>query len=839
MQHLQQPEGTSTGISDARLAIDRAVFSGLAGNVTLESALATLCQTVEQQCPGLFCSILVLGQAGARLFHAAAPSLPASFSQAINGVAVGPNEGLFGAAAYRKEDVIVSDIASDPRVASWRDLALKHGLRACRLAPVISSEGSVLGMFAVYCREARPPNSQEQELIQWTTPLIAIMMERKRADDSLGREREPLHAEAASQMASERLGMAMWAAGLSMWDCDVPTGKVYLSEGWSVLLGGEPQETHTTVQELLQITHPEDQERVWRLSGKNVKGEIPRYREEHRVRNSTGKWIWVESTGKVVSRDRKGRVLRMMGTNVDISERKHREEALRHSEANHRSMMAAAPYGIYCVDPDGKFLFVNPALVEMLGYDSPEELMSVNINKSVYLSSDERARLIRENPGGMNGVEAEWKRKDGALLTVRLGSRAVRDAGGNITHYEVIGEDVTEKRELERQLLQAQKMDAVGRLAGGIAHDFNNLLTIIGGHLALLQETSTGPSPHFEGIEQAQKAADRAVVLTRQLLTFSRMQFLQPKIINLNAVVTEIAKLLPPLLGANIELVIVPGPNLGCVKADPGQIEQVILNLAANARDAMPAGGKLVVETANVALNAEHARLHPPLTAGQYVMLAVSDPGVGIDAETQARIFEPFFTTKEKGKGTGLGLSTVYGIVKQSNGHILVDSTPGRGTKFRIYLPLVKEPADTIKPVSVAPRALRGNETVLLVEDEKGVRQVAWHYLNRSGYTVLEARNGREALEIARQYPHRIHVLITDMVMPGIGGSELAKQMALLQPETRVVYMSGYSETALFEHNGVAPDLVLLPKPFTQESLTSAVRDAIDRGAKPKDLTNL
>jgi len=252
----------------------------------------------------------------------------------------------------------------------------------------------------------------------------------------------------------------------------------------------------------------------------------------------------------------------------------------------------------------------------------------------------------------------------------------------------------------------------------------------------------------------------------------------------------------------------------------------------------MPAGGKLVLETANVALNAEHARLHPPLAAGQYVMLAVSDPGVGIDPETQARIFEPFFTTKEKGKGTGLGLSTVYGIVKQSNGHILVDSTPGRGTKFRIYLPLVKEPADAIKPVSVAPRALGGNETVLLVEDEKGVRQVAWHYLNRSGYTVLEAQNGREALEIARQYPHRIHVLITDMVMPGIGGSELAKQMALLQPETRVVYMSGYSETALFEHNGVAPDLVLLPKPFTQESLTSAVRDAIDRGAKPKDLTN-
>ena len=793
---------------------------------------------------------------------------------------------------------------------------------------------------------------------------------------------ERKQAEAAGQITGERHSIALEASGLSIWDRDVATGKVCLSEGWSVTLGGEPKETKTTLQELLQIAHPDDRERLWNVAFETLKDKISSYREEHRVRNMKGEWLWIESTGEVVERDQNGRALRMVGTNVDISERKRteakrmvisetssldelfqlihrelkkviyaencfiafydrqsnlfsfpffvdkydmpppphkaerscmayvlrsdrpqlipdelaeslaaqgeieivgtnspswlgvplkspsemigalvvqhyekkdaytqrdveflssvasqiaiaierkrREEALKLSEANHRSMMAAAPYGIYCVNTEGKFLFVNPALVEMLGYDSAQELLSININEGVYGSLEERARLIHEHPDGMNGVEVDWKRKDGQHITARLAGRPVHDASGAVAYYEVIAEDVTEKRKLERQLLQAQKMEAVGRLAGGIAHDFNNLLMVINGQLELLHGKSAASDPRTQKIEQAQKAADRAAALTRQLLAFSRMQVLQPKIINLNAVVTEISKLLVPLLGANIELAIQPDQNLGCVKADPGQIEQVILNLAVNARDAMPKGGRLGVETANVELDETYARLHPPLTAGHYVMLAVSDTGMGMDAETQGRIFEPFFTTKEKGKGTGLGLATVYGIVKQSNGYIWVDSKPGQGTRFTVHLPLVEEPADSREPVKVSSHPLAGTETILLAEDENDVREVAREFLTQSGYTVIEAKNGGEALEIAKKYPHRIHVLLTDMVMPGISGSELAKQMASVRPETRVVYMSGYSQYTVFEQKDVDPDAVLLQKPFTRDSLARAVRHVID-----------
>ncbi len=356
---------------------------------------------------------------------------------------------------------------------------------------------------------------------------------------------------------------------------------------------------------------------------------------------------------------------------------------------------------------------------------------------------------------------------------------------------------------------------------------------VIRGHTELLLDRLRADDWHYRKVEQIQKAADRAAGLTRQLLAFSRMQVLQPKVIDLNAVVAEMGKMLPRLIGEDIELSIQVEPRLAHVKADPGQMEQVILNLAVNARDAMPRGGKLVIETANVELDEAYARRHPPLVPGCHVMLAVTDNGIGMGAETQSHIFEPFFTTKEKGKGTGLGLATVYGVVKQSGGYIWVYSEPGRGTTLKIYLPRVEEPVEPSRPAQLAGELPQGSETILLAEDERDVRDVAREFLSMCGYTVLEAKDGVQAIEIASRHPGPIHLLVTDMVMPAMSGRELAARLAPLRREMKVIYMSGYTEYASVRQGELQQDEVLLTKPFTRSSLARTVREVL-RGDKEK-----
>lgn len=376
----------------------------------------------------------------------------------------------------------------------------------------------------------------------------------------------------------------------------------------------------------------------------------------------------------------------------------------------------------------------------------------------------------------------------------------------------------------EQRLRQSQKMEAVGRLAGGVAHDFNNLLTVIKGHSDLLQEKLENLNPLQHSIHQVKKAADRAASLTHQLLAFSRMQVLQPRVLDLNALIAETSKMLPMLIGEDIEFAFCPGDSLCMVKADPSQIEQVLLNLAVNARDAMPSGGKLTIETKNVILDTEFARNHPPIQPGRYVRLVVTDTGVGMDAQTQARIFEPFYTTKELGKGTGLGLATVYGVVKQSDGYIWVDSAPGNGTSFEIFLPqrggyLETAPASEV-PDTVSP----GFATVLLAEDEEAVRELAAEFLRAQGYTVLQAKDGIEALEIAGRQDQEIQLLVTDVVMPRMRGTELAQKLARFYPEMKIIYMSGYLEHASPADCYVA-ESAFLQKPFSRETLLNKVTE--------------
>jgi len=386
-----------------------------------------------------------------------------------------------------------------------------------------------------------------------------------------------------------------------------------------------------------------------------------------------------------------------------------------------------------------------------------------------------------------------------------------------------------EQKQLEERLRQAHKMEAVGRLAGGVAHDFNNLLTIIRGNSDLLKDREGLDALANKCVDQIQKASGRAVTMTRQLLAFSRMQVLQPRVIDLNGVVSEMGKMLPRLIGEHIEFSFAPEPKLGPVKADPGQIEQVILNLAVNARDAMPRGGTLSVRTANISINEAEALKRPPMTPGQYVLLSVSDTGHGMDGATKAHIFEPFFTTKEVGKGTGLGLATVYGVVKQSGGFIWVESTCGVGTTFEIYLPQANGKASSAEAEEKPSNVAGGSETILVVEDEAGVRELACQFLRVKGYQVLEAEGGLEALALSRSHPGIIHLLLSDMVMPKMSGSELAVQLRAVRPNVRLAFMSGYSEFSRGDQDKGFPDAPILQKPFSPVSLVELVREALAR----------
>jgi len=526
----------------------------------------------------------------------------------------------------------------------------------------------------------------------------------------------------------------------------------------------------------------------------------------------------------------KGQLKRLVpAVDRELREAKGRA-TLRATETSYATLVEHAPVGIYRSTPDGKFLAVNTALVHLLGHGSAEDVLHLNMSRDVYADPAERQRLLDRDTytdREYDEVEATWKRKDGRLLTVQLSVRAVRNAARQVEYYETFVRDITEQRRLQTQLVQSQKMEAVGRLAGGIAHDFNNLLTVITTSCELLLEDLAPADPKREDVEQVRKAADGAAALTRQLLAFSRQQVLTPQIVDLGDVVAGVEKMLRRVIGEDVDLVTVLGSDAGAVKADVGQLEQVLMNLAVNARDAMPTGGKLTIETANVEHDPDYAREQEAAAVSRFVMLAVSDTGIGMDEATKAKIFEPFFTTKELGKGTGLGLATVYGIVRQSGGFIWVYSEPGMGTTFKIYLPQVDAVAEAGAAKAAPGTSRRGTETVLLVEDAAAVRAVTHQALARQGYTVLDAPNGAEALRIAASHPGPIHLLLTDVVMPGLSGRQLSDQLARLRPDTKVLYTSGYTDDAVVRHGVLESGIAYLQKPFTVDGLARKVREVL------------
>lgn len=507
-------------------------------------------------------------------------------------------------------------------------------------------------------------------------------------------------------------------------------------------------------------------------------------------------------------------------------ERKRAEEKIRESEARLRVLVEQLPAVLWTVGKDLRFTSALGAGLARLGL-KPNQIVGVSLMD--YFETNDQTFLPiaahrRATKGEAVTFHVEWK---GGSYTCHV--EPLRTAEGELQGAICMALDITDRKQLEEQLRQAQKMEAVGRLAGGIAHDFNNLLMVIQGYADLMTERLAEGDPLRRNAEQIQTASQRATSLTRQLLAFSRKQMLAPKVLNVQSVVVDMEKILRRLIGEDIQLETSSVPDLGLIKADRSQIEQVIMNLAVNARDAMPEGGRLTIETANVEL--DKAAAHPPavLSPGKYVMLAVTDNGCGMDAETQAHIFEPFFTTKEKGKGTGLGLATVYGIVKQSGGYVWVYTEPGRGTSFKVYLPRIEDEqtARGRDGKSDAQELPRGSETVLLVEDEKGVRELAREYLELTGYTVIAAEDGHTALELAAMHVGPIQLLMTDVVMPGISGRELAGRVKTIRPEIKVLFMSGYTDQAVVHHGILDTDAALLQKPFTMAALAAKLREIL------------
>ncbi len=513
---------------------------------------------------------------------------------------------------------------------------------------------------------------------------------------------------------------------------------------------------------------------------------------------------------------------------AEVTERTRAEEELAEINQRLQAIIDASPLAIMRIDLQGRVQSWNRAAEEMSGYKAEEVLgrqLPGGTNDAPTLSDERLAAIARGE--ALNGAELSRQRKDGSIMYLRLWTAPLHNAAGEVRGEIAVAADFTEQRRLEEQFIQAQKMEAIGRLAGGAAHDFNNVITVISGYGQILLDAVADILPLKEAAQEVLKASDRAAALASQLLVFSRRQVIQPQVLDVNEVVSNLQRMLSRLIGEDVELKTMLSPDLGLVRADPGQLEQVIVNLALNARDAMPNGGRLTIETANVQLDEASARTHG-VASGSYIMLAVTDTGSGMTAEIRSHLFEPFYTTKERGKGTGLGLSTVYGIVKQHGGEIFVYSEPDRGSTFKIYFPQVVEAASPAAAEAVSVPLPRGSETVLVVEDEEGVRKLVRSVLELNGYHVLEADSGETALEISSAHEGEIELLVTDVIMPKMSGRDLAEALVLLRPSIKVLFLSGYADRAIIEHGILDTGAAFMQKPFTPQALARKVREVLD-----------
>jgi PAS domain S-box-containing protein len=633
---------------------------------------------------------------------------------------------------------------------------------------------------------------------------------------------------------AEQMRLAIIAAKMGYWCWDVLNDKHVWSDTCKVLLG-LPPEADANFDVLIKAVHPEDRNQLWSAINRAVRDKAT-YVCEFRVLWPDGSVHWRVGRGRAFLDDT-GRTSRMIGIVADIDDRKASESILRLQTA----ALEAAANAIVITDPNGTILWVNQAFTDLTGYGREE---SIGQNPRM-LKSWEHDHSFYENLWSTIKSGRVWRgalknrKKDRSVYSEEMTITPVRSASGEVTNFIAIKQDVTEKKKLEAQYRQAQKMEAVGRLAGGIAHDFNNVLNVIMGFGELAQGKLEPTHPVVRYLQNIKTAAERAASLTKQLLAFSRQQVVYPRTIDLNAIVKNMEDMLQRLVGEDVSITMKATTPLGSIKADVGQIEQVVMNLVVNARDAMADGGQITIETRNVDLDESYQREHEPVQPGHYVMLSVADTGCGMDEKTKARIFEPFYTTKEPGKGTGLGLATVYGIVKQSGGYIWVYSEPGQGTTFKLYFPLVSEAPEVFSKPREHTEVRGGSETILLVEDDEAVRDLILITLRNEGYTVLDASTPEAAIELAAKYLGKVDVLLSDIVMPSINGIRLIPLLTTSRPDLKVILMSGYAAETLARQAPLPPDVIFIEKPFTRDSLLKAIQRALGSKGKNNELDRI
>ena len=605
--------------------------------------------------------------------------------------------------------------------------------------------------------------------------------------------------------SERKLRVAMRLAHLSYWEDDFVSNRFSFSEEGNSILGIPLDEHSMTWDEFIEFVHPDDRSIIIENRTREMRGEL-HHQIANRVVRADGEVRYLEALGETVLSET-GRPIRSVGAIQDITERKRAEEALRVSEERYRSVLTTTADGFSLTDMQGKIIEVNEAYCRMVGYERAE-LLTMSIADIDALEDFEhfleRTHAIIDK--GSSRFQSKHRRKDSSVIDVEVSVTVMQDGKTFVSFYH----DITDKKQLEEQFIQAQKMEAIGQLAGGVAHDFNNLLTIISGYSEYLLLLLPQTDPNREIISEISEAGERAAGLTRQLLAFSRKSVIEPKVLDLNDLVRENEKMLRRLIGEDILLITVLDPTLEPVKVDPGQVGQVIMNLAVNARDAMPTGGKLTIKTSLVSLDDTAPAFNSEAKPGRYVLLAVSDTGIGMTPDVQSRIFEPFFSTKRLGKGTGLGLAMVNAIVKQSDGFICVYSEPECGTSFNLYFPVSAE--KTSKPPKGAKPMSQGTETILVVEDENTVRNLIRNVLQQSGYMVLETDRGSEALRLAVDHVGPIHLLITDVVMPEMSGRELVERLTRLRSETKVLYLSGYTDDTVVRHGVLQAEVAFLQK---------------------------
>ncbi len=635
-----------------------------------------------------------------------------------------------------------------------------------------------------------------------------------------------VEARTSALKASEaRLALTLDATNDGLWDFDLATGGVHFSPVWARLLGYAPEEVPQRVETFWEHVHPDDAARVQSVLEQHLSGRLPTKELEVRLRMKTGEYRWFLDQGKVVERAADGTPLRMVGTISDITDRKRTLEDLHESDTRFRALFDKSPVIVSLVDmAESRVAKMNEVGLRTFGYTRDEVLGRTTLELGFWADETARRAAARQliATGLVSGLEIQLARKNGEVFWALLSSTLVTFQGQPYALATI--QDITERRRLEARVLQSQKMEVVGHLAGGIAHDFNNVLTVITSTAELAMAGTRDGDPMFEALQTIRAASTRAARLTAQLLAFSRQQILQPATLDLNDVITGLAPMVRRVVGDQVVLDVHPAPVSVTVRADRGNLEQVVLNLAINARDAMPDGGTVTIAVAAATLAAGEGGTNLP--AGRYARLTVTDTGTGMSDEVRQRIFEPFFTTKDVGRGTGLGLSMVHGVVQQSGGDIVVRSAPGAGTTFAIYLPLSAGTPESVMP---QPRQVEhGSETVLVVDDDTDIRKVLKRALTFAGYDVLIAATGAEAIETLAQHGPRVRLLLTDVMMPGIGGRELAERVRAAHPAVRILFSSGYAENAIAHHGVLAEGVQFIAKPYTLQALTRKVREVLD-----------